>query len=191
MVSPAASNLVSVSDSGADDYAGEMAAHQGRLQSFIRAMTGDAEAARDILQDTNVILLRKAPDFRPGTNFTAWAFRIARFEIMTWRRKAGRNRLVFDDDALVLIADTAERQDDLYLSRVEALRECLAKLPERQREAIRLRYLEGWEVADLAREMGESANTVSQLLFRARQNLLLHMEKSLAASECPPLSETA
>jgi len=190
MVTPA-NSLVPAPASDVGDYAGEMAAHQGRLESFIRSVTGDAEAARDILQDTNVILLRKARDFRPGTSFTAWAFRIARFEIMTWRRKAGRSRLVFDDEALDRMADTAERQTDLYLSRVEALRECLTKLPERQREAIRLRYLEGWEVADLAREMGESANAVSQLLFRARQNLLLHMEKSLAAGQSPPLSESA
>ena len=133
MVTPA-NSLVPAPASDAGDYAGEMAAHQGRLESFIRSVTGDAEAARDILQDTNVILLRKARDFRPGTNFTAWAFRIARFEIMTWRRKAGRSRLVFDDEALDRMADTAERQSDLYLSRVEALRECLTKLPERQRE---------------------------------------------------------
>ncbi len=165
--------------SDTEDYAELMAAHQARLESFIRSLTGDADAARDILQETNVILLRKAREFEPGTNFTAWAFRIARFEVMTWRRKLGRSRLTFNDDLVDSLATTAERLDDGYESRVEALRECLEKLPERQRDVVRLRYLEEWSVADLAAKTGDKANAISQLLFRARQNLLRCVEKTL------------
>ncbi len=166
--------------SATEDYAEQMAAHQARLESFIRSLTGDADAARDVLQETNVILLKKARDFEAGTNFTAWAFRIARFEVMTWRRKMGRSRLTFDPDLIDQIADTAERLDDHYLNRVDALRQCLDKLPERQRDVVRQRYLEDWSVADLARESGDNANAISQLLFRARQNLLKCVEKALA-----------
>lgn len=170
-----------------EDFAEQMAAHQARLESFIRAVTGNADAARDILQETNVVLLRKSRDYRPGTNFTAWAFRVARFEVMTWRRKAGRSRLLFDDDLLAEVVETAERQDDFYLNRVEALRDCLRKLPERQQDMIRRRYLDEWSVADLARETGDNANAISQLLFRARQNLLNCMEKALGKT--PPQAD--
>jgi len=142
-------------------------------------VTGNSDAARDILQETNMVLLKKSRDYQPGTNFTAWAFRVARFEVMTWRRKAGRSRLLFDDDLVAEVAETVEQQDDFYLNRVEALRECLRKLPERQQNMIRRRYLEEWSVADLARETGENANAISQLLFRARQNLLHCMERAL------------
>lgn len=165
--------------SDTEDYAELMASHQARLESFIRALTGDADAARDILQETNVILLRKARDFEPGTNFSAWAFRIARFEVMTWRKKLGRSRLTFNDELVDSVADTAETLDDTYAGRVEALRECIRKLPERQREIVRLRYLEEWSVADLAEKTGDKANAVSQLLFRARQNLLRCVEKTM------------
>ncbi len=163
-----------------EDYAEQMAAHQARLEGFIRSLTGDADAARDILQETNVVLLRKSRHFQAGTNFTAWAFRIARFEVMTWRRKIGRSRLTFDDELVDSIAETAEKLDDTYLNRVEALRDCLQKLPERQRDMVRRRYLEEWSVAELARETGENANAISQLLFRARQNLLRCVEKTLS-----------
>lgn len=165
--------------SDTEDYAELMAAHQARLESFIRALTGNTDAARDILQETNVILLRKARDFEPGTNFTAWAFRIARFEVMTWRKKLGRSRLTFNDDLVDSVAETAERLDETYLNRVDALRECLGKLPDRQRDVVRRRYLEEWSVADLARETGDRANAISQLLFRARQNLLRCVESTL------------
>lgn len=162
-----------------EDYAELMAAHQGRLEGFIRSLTGDGDAARDILQEVNVVLLKKSKEFEMGTNFTAWAFRIARFEVMTWRRKMSRNRLTFDDELLEQIAETAERFDDDYLKRVEALKECLGKLPDRQRGVVQRRYLEEWSVAALAEELGDKANAVSQLLFRARQNLLKCMERSL------------
>ncbi|MCB1065200.1 MAG: sigma-70 family RNA polymerase sigma factor [Verrucomicrobiae bacterium] len=162
-----------------EDYAEQMASHQARLESFIRSLTGDSDAARDILQEANIIMLRKAREFEAGTNFSAWAFRIARFEVMTWRRKMGRSRLTFDNDLVDQMAETAERLDDTYLSRVEALQECLSKLPERQRDIVRQRYLEERSVADLAEESGDNANSISQLLFRARQNLLKCVEKTL------------
>ena len=161
-----------------EDYAELMAAHQGRLESFIRSLTGDSDVARDILQEVNVVLLKKAKEFEEGTNFTAWAFRIARFEVMTWRRKMGRSRLTFDDELIGQVAQTAERLDDHYLKRVEALKECLGKLPERQRDVVQRRYLEEWSVAALAEDLGDKANAVSQLLFRARQNLVKCMGKT-------------
>lgn len=162
-----------------EDFAALMAAHQGRLGGFIRSLTADADVARDLLQEVNVVMLKKARDFEPGTNFTAWAFRIARFEVMTWRRKMGRSRLTFDDDLVARIADTAERSDDRYRERVEALQGCLEKLPDRQRDVVQRRYLEEWSVADLAEDLGDKANAVSQLLFRARQNLVKCMERTL------------
>ncbi|MCB1237450.1 MAG: sigma-70 family RNA polymerase sigma factor [Verrucomicrobiae bacterium] len=155
-----------------EDYAELMAAHQGRLESFIRSLTGDRDASKDVLQETNLVLLRKAREFRPGTNFAAWAFRVARFEVMTWRRRRGRNRLAFDDELVAQLADTATGEDGAYDVRIDALRDCLAKLPERQRVVIEKRYLEGCTVAELAETGPENANAISQLLFRARQNLL-------------------
>lgn len=172
--------------SDTEDFADQMAAHQARLESFIRSVTGDADAARDILQETNVVLLKKARDYQSGTNFAAWAFRVARFEIMTWRRKAGRSRLTFDDDLIAQMAEVAEHQDEFYLNRVDALKHCLLKLPERQQSMIRRRYLEEWSVADLARETGDNANAISQLLFRARQNLLNCMERALGRGDSLP-----
>lgn len=173
------------SDVDSGGFAEQMASLQGRLESFIRSVIGDPDAARDILQDTNVVLLRKAREYRLGTNFSAWAFRVARFEIMTWRRKAGRSRLVFDDALVERLAETASRNDELHGRRMEALRDCLGKLPERQREAIRRRYLKGFTVAEMAAASGESPNAVSQLLFRARQNLLACLECGQAESPVP------
>ena len=52
--------------------------HQGRLKGYILSLVFDPHAASDILQETNLILCRKADKFEAGTNFRAWAFRVAK-----------------------------------------------------------------------------------------------------------------
>lgn len=156
-----------------------IALYQPRIHAYILSLVFDPQVAADILQDTNLILWKKASQFTPGTNFKAWAFRIAYFEVKSYRRKAMRNRLVFDDELLDRIAAEAEEKDEKLPARRRALAECLPKLPERQREIIVLRYFRGMSVKGIAKEWGRKANAIGQLLFRARQNLLNCISKLL------------
>ncbi len=165
--------IVSLSDSSFDapDFADLMAEHQGRLLGYIRSLVPDVHSAKDILQEANMTLLKKASTFEPGTNFTAWAFRVAYFEVLTFRRKRGRDRMTFDDDLVEQLAISAEKTDDHQTDRVEALKSCISKLPDKQREVIVARYLEAETVAGIAKNMGTNPNAISQTLFRARTNL--------------------
>ena len=149
-----------------------IALYQPRLHAYILSLVFDPQVAADILQDTNLILWKKAAQFTPGTNFKAWAFRVAYFEVKSHRRKAVRNRLVFDDDLLDRVAEEASEKDERLPARRSALAQCLPKLPERQREIIILRYFRGMSVKAIAKEWDRKANAIGQLLFRARQNLL-------------------
>ncbi|MCG8600242.1 MAG: sigma-70 family RNA polymerase sigma factor [Verrucomicrobiales bacterium] len=149
-----------------------MADHQPRLSAYIRSLVLDEHATKDILQETNVTLLKKARDFEPGTNFTAWAFRIAYFEVLTFRRKKGREKIHFDDDLVESIAESVERVSTSYEARLDALGKCIGELPDRQREVIERRYLQSESVQDIAADLGFKANAASQLLHRARINLL-------------------
>jgi len=166
---------VSLSNSSSEspDFADLMADHQGRLLGYIRSLVPDFHAAKDVLQETNVTLLKKAKNFEPGTNFTAWAFRVAYFEVLTFRRKRGRDRVSFDDELVEKLAVSAEKNsgDDRHLDRIDALKLCIEKLPEKQREVIVSRYLDGESVMGIAENLGTNANAVSQTLFRARRNL--------------------
>ncbi len=156
-----------------------IALYQPRLHAYVLSLVFDPQVAADIVQDTNLILWKKAAQFTPGTNFKAWAFRIAFFEVKSYRRKAMRNRIVFDDDLLGRIAAEAEEKDEKLPARRRALAACLPKLPDRQREIILLRYFRGMSVVDIAKEWNRKANAIGQLLFRARQNLMNCMTKLL------------
>lgn len=149
-----------------------MADHQPRLAAYIRSLVPDEHSAKDILQETNVTLLKKSRDFEPGTNFTAWSFRVAFFEVLTWKRRKGREKLDFDPDLIDSLAATVETVAPGYEDRLAALKKCLSDLPDRQREAIERRYLSSESVTEIAEHLGFKANAASQLLFRARTNLL-------------------
>jgi len=155
-----------------ESFADLMADHQPRLAAYIRSLIGDEHSSKDVLQETNVTILKKAGDFRSGTNFTAWSFRIAYFEVLTWRRTRGREKLFFDSELVESLALQAEVVAESYDERLAALSECIEKLPDRQREIIERRYLNSESVQRIAADIGFKANAASQLLFRARISLL-------------------
>ena len=177
------------SEPDSSEFADLMAKHQPRLAGYIRALVGEEHAAKDILQETNVTLLKKSRDFVPGSNFSAWAFRVAYFEVLTWRRSRGRDRLSFQAELVDSLAETVETLSTGYESRLDALKSCLPQLPDRQREIVERRYLRSESVQDIAEDLGFKPNAASQLLFRARTNLLKCIEKQTKSAESPsPLS---
>jgi RNA polymerase sigma-70 factor (ECF subfamily) len=55
----------------------QISQHQAALLAYVLTLHPDRSEAQDILQETNVVLWQKIDEFRDGTNFKAWAFRIA------------------------------------------------------------------------------------------------------------------
>lgn len=108
--------------------------HQNRLYGYILSLVFDRSRADDLLQQTNAVLWRKAAEFETGTNFVAWAFRIAYYEVMQYRRKQQRERLVFDDELLGNLAAAAQEEDEQFLQRQTLMRQCLDHLSERHRD---------------------------------------------------------
>ena len=149
-----------------------MTEHQGRLFAYILSLLGNPDAANDVLQETNVVLWRDSKEFQLGTNFKAWAFRVAHFQVMAWRQRQIRDRLVFEDDMLEVLAFAARDADDTFDARQKMLDGCLEKLQPVHREMIRRRYAEGTALQAIAAERGMTANAVMQALFRIRQSLM-------------------
>src|SRR5262245_17995999 len=155
-----------------DEFVRLMTEHQGRLFAYIFSLVGDPDAANDVLQEANVVLWRDSREFRPGSNFKAWSFRVAHFQVMAWRQRQIRDRLVFEDDMLEVLAFAARETDDAFDARQQRLTGCLEKLNPTHREMIRRRYAEGSPLSSIAQERGMTANAVMQALFRNRQSLM-------------------
>ena len=146
--------------------------NQSRVYAYILSLVFDPDQANDVLQQTNAILWEKAEKFEMGTNFIAWSFRIAYFQVLAHRKKMQRDRLIFDDDLIGDLAQVSSETDESFDRKQRLMRMCLEGLNDRQRDVIRRRYSVGANVAKIADEIGNSVNAVKQVLFRARRNLI-------------------
>jgi RNA polymerase sigma-70 factor (ECF subfamily) len=157
-----------------------MTRSQDRLYAYIRTLLPRAEAAREVLQETNVILLRKADQLAEGQPFEAWACSIAYHEVLSYRRDNARDRHVFDDALLLELAAGAEPLSQAPDDRAEALENCLERLSGKERAMLSSRYADGGSVNALAETEGRPARTIATQLFRIRQMLLDCVEHKLA-----------
>lgn len=156
-----------------------MTESQPRLYAYIRAMVPQLEEAREILQETNVALLKKAEEYRSEQNFEAWACRVAYFEILAHRRDLARDRHVFNDQLLEKISTHAEHASTRGDTRLDLLEVCIEKLAADQRELISDRYFADASLEELSQKRGASATALSTRLARIRRQLLECVERQL------------
>lgn len=164
-------------DEGA--FAWELTRAQGDLFVYLSALTGSAEAARDVLQDTNLTLCREAGRYDPSRPFLPWARSVAYYQVLNWRKRQLRERLVFDDALLEDVAAVLEREPAVPHAQLDALEGCLKKLPERMRALFESRYTGGMSVNALAEASGRAPNAVAASLYRIRQLLSACVEETL------------
>src|SRR5262249_7281661 len=117
-------------------FAQELTALQRPLYVYITKLVGRPADAEDVLQEVNRVLWEKLDEYRPGTNFAAWASKVAYFEVLTYRKRQARQRLRFSDATLELLADEAAADAERESEERQALHRCLDKLPPGDRELI-------------------------------------------------------
>lgn len=191
--SAASMSDVSISDNGSNDRStGEIrddrvaeflelySSHYPRLQFYVTALLPTANDASDVLQETSMVLWRKFDTFELGTNFFAWACKIARFQVMKYRERQGRSARLFDTSLLETLAVEACDESGVCGVPLQELENCLAKLSDVDRSLIRRRYQPGITVQQLAADVGRTANSLSKSLGRIRRTLLECIDRTLA-----------
>jgi RNA polymerase sigma-70 factor (ECF subfamily) len=151
-----------------------------RLQYYVMTLLPGANDVADVLQETSLVLWRKFDTFERGTNFFAWACKIARLQAMKHRERQGRSAKLFELHVMELLADEAGDEDSGRAAPLPVLRGCLEKLSEQERSLILRRYTPGMSVKILATEIGRSANSLSHTLGRIRRSLLECIKRSQA-----------
>lgn len=152
---------------------------QSALYAFIVSLMGGVEEANDILQETNLKLCRKAAEYDPQQPFLRWAYVFARYEVMAWRKRQQRSRLVLDDELVAAVAAEFDGTAGNAERRLNALEKCIEKLPPRQRELVAARYGRGEAVQDIAARHAQSQNALAALFYRVRAALAACVELAL------------
>ncbi|MEZ5303933.1 MAG: sigma-70 family RNA polymerase sigma factor [Verrucomicrobiales bacterium] len=169
-------------DEAREEIVQNLLAMQPRLRGYIRTLVPSTADGEDVLQETNMVIWRKAEDFEPGTNFSAWACKIAYFQVLAFRQRMARSKLTFDGELLEQIAEEAEEVADEFSPRREALRACLNALTDSQQRMLQLRYAHGGGIERIAEEFDRPLGSVRQALYRIRGRLAECIEKRIAQS---------
>lgn len=152
---------------------------QSRLYAYLCTLLVRSEDARDVLQETNVILWKKAGEYDEARPFEPWAFRFARWQAMAWRKRQSRDRLVFDETTFEALAGECVPEGTGAEHELRVLEECLAKLPAAQRALVERRYSGGETVQAIAAKERKAPNAVAALLYRVRKLLADCVESAL------------
>ncbi|MBN2292392.1 MAG: sigma-70 family RNA polymerase sigma factor [Pirellulales bacterium] len=161
-------------------------AHKRGLFTYLLALTGDFTAAEDALQEASIVMWQKFPEFQEGTNFAAWARKIACNMGLRSRKEASKRLPIFSSRFLDAIAEASMASEEHRDRRGKALASCVLKLSQSDRELLTHRYgNEGLTAKDVAKTLNRPANTVYKALRRIRASLLECVRRTIAREDQP------
>ena len=138
-----------------------------RLRVYALSLTRDRDAADDLVHDTVVKALTGRKSFQPGTNLSAWVFRIQRNEFISGLRRT-RPTVPVDSVIADTLSHPAHQESRLVMREFMS---AFGKLAATQREALLLAVLEGQSYEVIAAHTGVSVGTVKSRISRARDTL--------------------
>jgi RNA polymerase sigma-70 factor, ECF subfamily len=156
---------------GVEDFVRLLMANERRIFAYVLALLPNVADAEDVLQETSIVLWRKFPEYQPGTDFTAWAFRIAQNMVRNKRAKCFRCRVKFDEELLAAVADEAARMCEELDHDRSVLAECVNELPPGDRELLNLRYEAGATIKSVAAAVGRSVEGLYKAMRRIHDAL--------------------
>ena len=138
--------------------------------ALAKRLLNDAGEAEDVAQEAMMRLWKIAPDWRQGeAKITTWLYRVVSnlcTDRLRRRRSVGLDEIAEpEDDRPDVVASMHEKE------RAQALRAALGELPDRQRQAVVLRHIEGLANPDIAEALEVSVEAVESLIARGKRSL--------------------
>lgn len=146
-----------------------------RMLGYATRLLGDRAEAEDVAQEAMLRLWRIAPDWRQGeARVTTWLYRVVTNLCTDRQRMRQRRRLSALEDAPDVEDGAPSAEAGLIeADRLAALNAALAQLPDRQREAVVLRHIEGLTNPEIAAVMDIGIEAVESLTARGKRALAL------------------
>lgn len=147
-------------DSGAFDTL--YGRHRDWVTRLAHRTTGSASDALDVLQETFLYLLRKAPTLELHARLTTFLFPVVRHLALQRRRRRPTEPLTERDEPLA---------PDPPMAPPEELLAALTTLPAEQQQAVLLRFVDGLSLKEIAARQGVPIGTVKSRLHQALASL--------------------
>jgi len=160
-----------------------VAGNQCALYRYIATMVPHAADTDEVLQETNLAIWQNADSFIPGSNFRAWAFRIAYHRVLRYRDQKRREAKMFGGELVAMLADEVQAHSAVLDARSQALAFCLKRLAPSDRTLLARYYQAGVRAADIARQLHRPVNSIFKAMCRIRKALMQCITRRMSAEE--------
>jgi RNA polymerase sigma-70 factor (ECF subfamily) len=158
----------------------------GQILAYLNALLLNFNDAEDVFQESCVVLWQKFDEFQPGTNFLAWALRIARFKAMDFQKSRARRNAPWKQELQIsLLSELISEKENMNRAPLEFLADCMKKLAEGDLQLVQTCYGDGVPVRQIADELSRSPQSVHNSLRRIRLMLLGCIERLLNRENVP------
>jgi RNA polymerase sigma-70 factor (ECF subfamily) len=159
--------------------------HRSDVTRLVQRLLGRTADVEDVTQEVFLQVHRSLKDFRYGSRFSTWLYRVT-VNVVLMQRRAQRCRPQLVEAGDTIVSEALEPLPDEQIAqrrRVRALCRILERLSEKKRTAYLLHDIDGLPPADIAQLVGAPVLTVRTRLFYARREIVGRMseEPSLRA----------
>jgi RNA polymerase sigma-70 factor, ECF subfamily len=156
--------------------------HERRLNAYVFSLVHNWNDAEDILQEVAVDLWRRFDAYDPAGDFGAWACTVAYYQVLSYRKRKGRQRVRFSEESARLLSEEIAVVSEETTGHQDILGKCLEKLNETQRKLLRA-YYSGTPIAELAERFARKIASLYKDLANLRRGLRACVERSAREEE--------
>jgi len=154
--------------------------HSRSLYRLAFRMTGRAEDAEDVVQETFIRAYRQLSRFEARANVSTWLYRIAFNCSVDFLRAKPRRAATTEDEVLERLAAPSDgpTMDDLvYAGQIgEQLQVALGGLSEKERAAFLMRHYHGCSIEEIGSTLGMKTNATKHSIFRAVRKMRVALQ---------------
>jgi RNA polymerase sigma-70 factor, ECF subfamily len=161
-------------------------ANERRIYGYVRALVPNWTDVDDIIQETASVMWSKFGEFEPGTNFSAWALRIAHFQVLCYCKNKKNDKLYFNEETMNSLTErilTSKQNSD---ERLSVLKKCLGQLQGNEKSLIEMRYESGATTKSVADQTGKEPHFLYKLFNKIHAKLLICVRRNMAEMEMQP-----
>ena len=140
-----------------------------KMYRFAKRLLKDEEEAKDIVQEAMIRVWNKKDDMHTYKNMEAWCMRVVRNLSLDRLKSKQYNTDRLDETYNLSYNGINPEQKTEIDNTMENIHNFIASLPEKQRQIIQLRDIEGFSYQEIGEILQLDANNVKVNLFRARK----------------------
>ncbi|PID63200.1 MAG: RNA polymerase subunit sigma-70 [Ignavibacteriae bacterium] len=149
--------------------------HRDKIRNLVYLTLGDVDYVDDVCQDVLINVYHNISNFRFESKFTTWLYRITVNKCRDYLRKKKVRRIfvgIKEND--FYNKGTRPNTDSVDIPNL--VRKAIDKLPEKLKDPLILRDIEGFSYQEIAEKLNCEIGTIKSRIFRARENLKIILE---------------